>query len=185
MAPAIKLIDKWQGGPNHHHNVCRAFGKIGVAVKKVHDAKGAFYVIVNDESLEKALTQESKDAFRAEGYEVVPSIEHNALETVVTKNLDYMVDSYTDTEIISSIETLNEWAEVESVFKIPVTSETLKSRFQNKQMVQQAMQKGVVILHQYIPLTSVKKEIFVKLVPCRNCYGYDHRDKDCTKEKKV
>ena len=27
--------------------------------------------------------------------------------------------------------------------------------------------------------------MFVKLVPCRNCYGYDHKDKDCIQEKKV
>ena len=184
MAPAVKLIDKQPGGPNRHHNVYRAFGRIGVSVKKVHDAKGAFYAIVDDENLEKALTQESKNVFREEGYEVVPPIEYNALKTVVAKNLDYMIDSYTDEEIVDSIESLNTWAEVESVFKIPVTSKMLKIRFKNSQMAQTAIQKGVVILHQYIPPTSIEKEIFVKLVPCRNCYGYDHREKDCTKEKK-
>ena len=157
MAPAIKLIDKWPWGPNRHHEVYQAFGKIGVAVKKVHDAKGAFYAIVNDENLENTLTQESKDVFRALGYEVVPPIEYNALKTVVAKNLDYMIDSYTDAEIIDSIETLNEWAEVVSVFKIPVTSKMLKVRFKNNQMAQQAMQKGLVILHQYIPPTSIEK----------------------------
>ena len=185
MAPAIKLIDKRPGEPNRHHEVYRAFGRIGVAVKKVHDAKGAFYAIVNDENLENVLTQESKDVFRGLGYEVVPPIEYNALKTVVAKNLGYMIVSYTDTEIIESIETLNEWAEVESVFRIPVTSKMLKVRFKNNQMAQQAMQKGMVILHQYIPPTSIEKEIFVKLVPCRNCYGYDPRDKDCMQEKKV
>ena len=185
MAPAIKLIDKRQGGPNRHREVYRAFGKFGVAVKKVHDAKGSFYAIVNNESLQKALTQESKDVFREEGYEAVPLIECNALKTVVAKNLDYMIYSYMDAEIINSIETLNEWAEVESVFKIPVTSKMLKVWFKNNQMAQQAMQKGLVILHQYIPPTSIEKEIFVKLVPCRNCCGYGHKDKDCKQEKKA
>ena len=68
-----------------------------------------------------------------------------------------MIDSYTDAEIIDSIESLKEWTEVESVFKIPVTSKMLKIRFKNNQLAQQAMQKGLVILHQYIPPTSIEK----------------------------
>ena len=157
MALAIKLIDKRPGGPNRHHEVYQAFGRIGVAIKKVHNAKGAFYAIVNDENLEIAFTRESKYVFRELEYEVVPPIEYNALKTVVAKNLDYMIDSYTDAEIIDSIESLKEWAEVESVFKIPVTSKMLKVRFKNNQLAQQAMQKGLVILHQYIPPTSIEK----------------------------
>ena len=55
MALAIKLIGKRLGGPNCHHEVYQAFGRIGVAIKKVHNAKGAFYAIVNDENLRDSL----------------------------------------------------------------------------------------------------------------------------------
>ena len=51
-------------------------------------------------------------------------------------------------------------------------------------MVQVALQKGINVLHQHIPPWSIEKELFVRLTPCRNCYGYDHRLKDCKAEKK-
>ena len=119
------------------------------------------------------------------GFELVPPIEYNSLKTVVVKNLDYMIDSYSDDEIIESIERLNSWAKVEHVYKIPTTSKLLKVRFQHQQMVQVALQKGINVLHQHIPQWSIEKELFVRLTPCRNCYGYDHRLKDCKAEKKV
>ena len=55
MAPAVKLVDKRSKDAHRHHNVYKTFGKIGVTVKKVHDAKGAFYAIISDENLETVL----------------------------------------------------------------------------------------------------------------------------------
>ena len=92
MAPAIKLIDKKPGEPHCHNNVYRTFGRLGISIKKVHDAKGAFYVIVSEENLEKILTEENKKECRKEGYELVAPIEYNSLKTVVIKQLDYMTD---------------------------------------------------------------------------------------------
>ena len=47
MAPALKLIDKRPGETFRHNNVYQTFGKLGINIKKVHDEKGAFYVIVS------------------------------------------------------------------------------------------------------------------------------------------
>ena len=58
-----------------------------------------------------------------------------------------MVDSFSDEEIIDSIHELNDWAEVESMYRLPTTSKMLKIRFVSQQMVQTAMTKGLVILH--------------------------------------
>ena len=52
-------------------------------------------------------------------------------------------------------------------------------------MVQKALTKGMVILHQFIPHYNIEKEIFVRLNPCRNCFAYDHKLEDCTQEKKM
>ena len=126
----------------------------------------------------------SKEAFRQEGFEVVPPIEYNSMKTVVVKQLDYMIDSFNDEEIIDSIENLNKWAKVESIYKIPSTSKILKIRFKTQQMAQLALDNGVKILHQYISKWNVEKEVFVRLNPCRNCFQYDHKLKDCILEKK-
>ena len=185
MAPAIKLIDKKPGEPNRHNNVYRTFGRLGINIKKVHDAKGAFYVIVSEENLEKILTEENKTECRREGYELVPPLEYNSLKTILVKQLDYMIDSFNDREIIASIEELNEWAKVEEVYKLPTTSKMMKIRFSSQSMVQTAMTKGVVVLHQFIPHWNIEREIFVRLNPCRNCFAYDHKIKDCQEEQKM
>ena len=119
MAPAVKIIDKRPTEPHRHNKVFQTFGKIGVSVKKVHDGKGVFFAIANEDSLETILSDESKAIFQDEGFELVPPIEYNSPKTVVVKNLDYMIDSYSDAEIIESIKRLNSWAKVEYVYKIP------------------------------------------------------------------
>ena len=154
-------------------------------MKKVHDGKGAFFAIANEDHLEKILSEESRDTFRWEEFEVVPPIEYNSLKTIVVKHLDYMIDSYTDEDIIESIERLNQWATVESIYRIPTTIKMLKVRFQNQQMVQVAIEKGIVILHQHIPHWNIEKELFIRLTPCRNCYQYNHREKDCKEAKAI
>ena len=74
-----------------------------------------------------------------------------------------MIDSYTDEEIIASIYELNDWAEVEDLYRLPTVSKMIKIRFTSQTMVQTALTKGMVILHQFIPHWSVEKEIFVLL----------------------
>ena len=96
-----------------------------------------------------------------------------------------MIDSYTDEEVMEIIEQLNQWAIVESIYRIPTTSKMLKVRFQNQQMVQVAIEKGIVILHQHIPHWNIEKELFIRLTPCRNCYQYNHREKDCKEAKTI
>ena len=154
-------------------------------MKKVHDDKGAFFAIANEDHLEKILSEESRDTFRQEGFEIVPQIEYNSLKTIVVRHLDYMIDSYTEEDIMEGIERLNQWATIESIYRIPNTSKMLKVRFQNQQMVQVAIEKGIVILHQHIPHWNIEKELFICLTPFRNCYQYNHREKDCKEAKTI
>ena len=185
MTPALKLIDKRPGEAYRHNDVYGTFGRLGINIKKVHDAKGAFYVIVSEENLEKILTEENKEECRRHGFEVVAPLEFNSLRTVVVKQLDRMIDDYTDEEMISSIDQDNEWAEVEEVYRLPTVSKMVKVRFKSQQMAQMALSKGVVIFNQYIPQWNIEKEIFVRLTPCRNCFAYDHRIKDCPQEQRM
>ena len=156
-----------------------------MSAKKVHDGNGVFFAIANEDSLETILSEESKVTFENEGFELVPPIEYNSLKTVVVKNLDYLINSHSDGEIIESIERLNPWAKVVYACKIPTTSKLLKVHFQNQQMVQVALQKAINVLHQHIPQWSIEKERFVRLTHCRNCYRYDRWFKECKAEIKA
>ena len=52
-------------------------------------------------------------------------------------------------------------------------------------MANKADKEGMIILFQRIPPKRIEKEIFVKLLPCNNCFRYDHGRKDCKEEKKT
>ena len=182
MAPAVKILDKRPKEGHRHNLVYQTFGTLGVYVKKVHNGKGIFYAIANEDQLEKILSDDSK--LQKAGFEIVPPLEYNSLKTVIAKNIDYMLDSYTDEEVIDSIERHNDWAQVEHIYRIPATGKLLKIRFKTQQMAQNALEKGLIILHQSIPKWNLEKEIFIKLTPCRNCFRYDHKSSDCKDEKK-
>ena len=95
-----------------------------------------------------------------------------------------MLDSYTDEEVIDSIERHNDWAQVEHIYGIPAAGKLVKIRSKTQQMAQNALDKRLIILHQSIPKWNLEKEIFIKLTPCRNCFRYDHKSSDCKEEKK-
>ena len=184
MAPAVKILDKRPKDGHRHNLVYQTFGTLGVYVKKVQDSKGVFYAIANEDQLEKILSDDSKLAFQKAGFKIVPPLEYNSLKTIIAENIDYMLDPYTDEEVIDSIERHNDWAQMEHIYRIPAAGKLLKIRFKTQQMAQNALDKGLIILHQSIPKWNLEKEIFIKLTPCRNCFRYDHKSSDCKEEKK-
>ena len=157
MSPAVKIIDKRPKDGHRHNLAYQTFGNTGVYVKKVHDGKGVFYAFVNDDQLEKILSDDSKNAFQRAGFEIVTPLEYNSLKTVIAKNIDYMIDSYTDEDVIDSIESHNDWVTVEHIYRIPAASKLLKIRFKTKQMAQNALDKGMIILQQSIPKWNLER----------------------------
>ena len=152
-------------------------------VKKVHDGKGVFYAVVSDDQPEKILSEDSKNAFQRAGFKIVTPLEYNSLKTVIAKNIDYMIDSYSDDGVIDSIERHNDWATFEHIYRIPASSKLLKIRFKTQQMAQNALDKCMIILQQSILKWNLEREIFVRLTPCRNCFKYDHKVTECKEER--
>ena len=107
-------------------------------------------------------------------------IEFSALQTIVVREVDSMIEEYNEEEIAESIQFLNDWAKVTEIYKFTTTSNLLKVRFKSTSMVQRALKEGLIILNQLVP---ARREIFIKITPCNNCYAYDHDLKNCPKEK--
>ena len=63
------------------------------------------------------------------------------------------------TENLDSIERHNDWAQVEHIYRIPAAGKLLKIRFKSQQMAQNALDKGLIILHQSILKWNLEKEI--------------------------
>ena len=119
------------------------------------------------------------------GFEIRIPIEYSAMKTIVVKEVDSIIDEYTEPEIKESIETVNEWAKVAEIFKFSTTSKMIKVQFTNTGMANRAVKEGIIILNQRIPARRVEREIFVNLKTCNNCYKYDHDTKNCTMEKQT
>ena len=96
------------------------------------------------------------------------------MKTVIVKEIDSIIDEYEDQEIKNSITSINEWAKVVEVYMFNTESKMVKIQFESTAMALTAAEDGIIILNQRIPARRIEKEIFVKLNPCNNCYGYDH-----------
>ena len=105
------------------------------------------------------------------------------MRTVIVRHIDKVITEFSDNEIIQNIETTNEWAKVEYVYKLTDTGRMLKVRFATTEMAARAVREGLLVLYQRIPPRYIEKEIFVKLTPYYNCYSYDHKTQSCETNK--
>ena len=179
---SVKIVDH----KPHVKRKCELYGilgRCGIFPRKMHVGKGVFYPIINEEDLEEILKEENVRKAKEKGFEIFTPIEYGAMRTVMVKEVDEMIDDYSNEEIIANIEELNSWAEVTDIYKMPTTSKMVKVQFKNTQMAQKAVTEGMVVLYQKIPPKKIEKEIFVRLIPCNNCFGYEHETKNCDKRK--
>ena len=179
---SVKVIDH-QPHTKRKNELYNILGKCNIFPRKMHVGVGVFYPIINEEDLEDMLKEETVQKIKEKGFEIITPIEFGAMKTIVIKEIDSMIDDFEIDEIKNSIEDLNPWARVREVIKMPTTSKMLKIQFSSTQMVQQALKEGVVVLYQKIPPRRIEKEIFVRVQPCNNCFGYSHETKNCTIRK--
>ena len=158
-------------------------GRHGIFPTKMHAGQGAFFAIIYEEDLEKILKKEVVEKAQEKGFEIITPIEYGALETVIVKEIDAMVNDYNEEEIKESIEMLNEGVKVEQVYQFQTVSKMIKVTFTATHMANKAAKEGLVILNQRIPPRRLEKEIFVKLTPCSNCYRYEHDTKNCNNQE--
>ena len=55
----------------------------------------------------------------------------------------------------------------------------IKIRFATQNMAYHVLHNGIKILNQFLPPTSIEREVFIRLTPCYNCYKYDHTTRNC------
>lgn len=179
----VKIVDKNPRAPRRRGRLWECFGRVGINPTDVKDARGAYYAILPMNMVEKLLEEEVKQTFKNEEFEILNPIEYNSLKSVIIRQVDRVILEYEDEEIIQSIQDKNNWAQVEQVHKLTASGRIIKIRFTSTEMAATAMREGLVVLNQFIPARNVEKEIYVKLNPCYNCYGYQHKTKDCDRPR--
>ena len=185
--PAVKVVDCDGRLPRRRAKLWECFGGLlGIKPTNIKEGgKGTYYVIVPQDKVEKIIADESKQKFRDHKFEIHTPIEYNAMRMIIVRHIDKVIEVYEDQEIIQNIQATNPWAKVESVYKITNTGRMLKIRFTTTEMAERAVREGLLVVYQKISPRHVEKEIFIKLTPCYNCYGYDHKTQSCEKEKQT
>ena len=183
--PAIKVVDRDTRSQRRRPKLWETFGIVGVNPTELKEGKGVFYAIVKEEQVETVINDEAKEVFLQNNFEVHTPIEYEAMHSIIIRHIDKAINEYTDEEVITSINSANEWAEVDSIHRIMTDGRLLKVKFKSTSMVQIALNQGIIVLHQKINTKHIEKEIFVRLTPCYNCYNYNHKTKDCPSERQV
>ena len=181
---SVKVIDH-KPHTKRRGELYNVLGKYGIFPTKMHSGQGVFFPIIYESDLENMLKDDLGQFAMEKGFEIKVPIEYSAMKTVVVKEIDSMVDEFQDAEIKESIERLNDWAKVVDIFRFGTTSKMIKIQFSSTAMANKAIKEGIIILNQRIPPRRIEKEIFVKLMPCNNCYNYEHETKNCTGEKQT
>ena len=182
--PVIKIVDRDARGHKRKSKLWQCFGEIHINLTPIKDGKGCYYSIIRQDKIEDIIN-ESKNKFRREGFEIHTTLAYNALRTIIIRNIDSMIADYSDQEIIDKIQNANTWAKVDSIYRLARSGQILKVKFTAIEMANKAIRDGIIVLYQKISSIYIEKETFIKLVPCYNCFGYDHKTKECTKLKQT
>ena len=183
--PSVKIKDTTGGPDTRRTRIYDIGNELGIPINKVSGDHGIYYAIIAHQQMERLLSEEAKEAFSNEDYQVLDPPETNALRSVWLKEVDKQIDQYEPDEIAANIERTNDGLEVEEVIKIPTTSKLIKVRFTTISMAERVINSGIKILKQSIPTYRIEREIFVKIQHCYNCYSIEHFTNRCPKNKLV
>ena len=159
-------------------------GALKINPWKINNGKDSFYAVMNEENWEKMMKKEVKEELNKINLEIITPPEFRSSRTILARNVDSQIDVYSIEEIKESLKKENPWMTVESinVFRTG-PMRCIKIVMENNQQVQKALTNGILIKSQSIPNNSIEKEIYCNIETCYNCYSYEHKTKNCDKEK--
>ena len=181
--PTVKVNDNKKTSKVRKKELWELLGNMGIQPHRIHDGNNAYFVIVNQEEVEKILSEKTTQNLMAKDYKVLTPIEHNASKTIIIRRLDAIIDEYNDEELVESLETNNEWLKLEDLYRFETTAKIIKIRCQSITMVDKAVAEGLFITNQRVKPSQVEREIFIKITPCNNCFCYDHTTNRCPHER--
>ena len=185
MTIAVRINDAAPSGNYRRRRLYEILGTFRIYPYKVKNNNNMYFVIIDNQYLELILSEDCKKKLNEENYQIHTPLEYTAMRTIVVRQLDQIVDFYTDEEIVNNIQATNDWCKVESVYKFGAPSKLVKVRMESPEMAQRAMLDGLYILNQKIPARNIEREIYIKVKPCYNCYSYNHITKECNKERQT
>ena len=181
----IVIRDK-KPGNDRNSKVWEILGTNEIHPWKVNESKSNFIIIIKDEEIEKIINDDVRTQFRNNDFEVSIPPEYNSKRTVMIKGIDKHFDKLEDRKIKESIETRYPHLRVTEVIKIKNGNfRGLKLKFKTIEMAKSVLDKGIIIGNQSFPSHQIEEEIFIPIIPCYNCFKYDHKTRECPIEKQT
>lgn len=181
----IIIRDK-RGGRDRNKLLWELFGTNEIHPWKIIESRSNFIVIVRDEDIEKIIAEHVRNQLRDKGLEVSIPPEYNSKRTVLIKGIDKMFDNIEERKIKESIENRYPNLKTEEVIKLRNGNfRSIKIKFSTIEMANKVKDKGIIIGNQSFPEQQIEEEIFINLIPCYNCYKYDHKTSECPTDKQV
>ena len=181
----IVIKDK-QTGKDRNKQIWELLGQNNIHPWKVNDNKNSFIVIVKDEDIERVIAEHVRNKFKDKGFEITVPPEYNSKRTILIKGIDKHFDNIEERKIKESIETRYSHLKVEQVVKLKNDNfRAFKLKLSTIEMAKKIKEQGIIIGNQSFPDHQIEEEIFVALVPCYNCYKYNHKTRECPIEKQT
>ena len=177
--PSVRIKDNQPNNRNRRETLYELFGDKDLTVTGLIDGNNCYYAKTHEEVLDRFLSEPIRKAFTDKGYEIVDPPEVNALRSVIIRSVDKQIENYTREQIKKNIEQTNPGLSIEEFLVLPNTNNMIKIRFQNQNMAYRVIEDGIKILNQFLPANSIEREVFIRLTPCYNCYGYEHPTRNC------
>ena len=172
----VKILQ--HDGQSKKPSVVQCIAKADALVFRVIEPRDAFFLITDNENMDRLLQEKSKKLFFEKGLEIQTPPEYVAARTIMLKNVDGVIAEMSVDEICEGID---KNFKVKKVVKIPNNTHLLKIIFESAQIADKVVKEGLVIHFQKFEGKNVEKEIFIPIIPCFRCYRYDHLKRSCLK----
>lgn len=156
------------------------FQRLKLKYSRIMEAGDCFAVVcLNEENVDHLISANSINTLKQFGFDIILPPHLRARKCVIIRGMDKSVHKWTEDQFKLDLESRNEWAKVDSVFKMRNIPHMLKVRFEEIAMARKACNDGLALHTTHLGKTQIEMEEFIPLTPCWNCYKYDHVTNDC------
>ena len=172
----VKVRDR-APGPNRKMELWGVIYKLDIRVAKISEANGGYFMLADDETIEKI--NEKASEFRKSNYDILDPPELKAKRTVVLTGVCEHIPQYNDQDIIEGVSRANPTLRATDVIRIPRNDSVLKLKLENVSMVSHCLRLGISLYSQHFSDYFVSQDFYAHIPQCMRCYSYEHTSKNC------
>ena len=152
------------------------FNKLKIKIHKIVPCKNGYKIkLPGSEEADKMFLSKPLSVLTDAGFDpALPDI-LKSKRTVFVRNLDSSIFDHSCADIVKEINVQNSNISAVEVFKFP-TSFSLKICLRTSQMASNILDRGFYLFSLSIPGYNIKKDVYVRLVNCYNCFAINEHD---------